>query len=118
MSTETKKTPSTERQANARVITPRVEIGEDEKSIWILADMPGVAGDGANVEFHDGVLSLEGRTALGQRSERIYRRRFTLADPQLIDLEKVAAHVANGVLRVDLPKAAKPEPRRISISSS
>jgi len=106
-------------RASARVITPRVEIAEDEKSIWILADMPGVAADGANVEFHDGVLSIEGHSAAGSpRGERIYRRRFTLADPRLVDLEKVGAHVSHGVLRVDLPKAAKPEPRRISVSSS
>jgi HSP20 family protein len=117
MNTEVTTARKNER-ASERVITPRVEIAEDEKSIWILADMPGVAADGANVEFHDGVLSIEGRTVGSPRSERVYRRRFTLADPQLVDLDKVAAHVAHGVLRVDLPKAAKPEPRRISITSS
>jgi len=116
MSTDVK--TSAEKRASARVVTPRVEIAEDEKGIWILADMPGVAADGANVEFHDGVLTLEGRTPNGQRAERVYRRRFTLADPQIVDMEKVGAHVANGVLRVDLPKAAKPQPRRISITSS
>jgi len=117
MSTEVK-TQSEDGRANTRVITPRVEIAEDEKSIWLLADMPGVAVDGANVEFHDGVLTIEGRSAVSPRAERLYRRRFTLADPQIIDLDKVAAHVANGVLRVDLPKAEKPQPRRISITSS
>lgn len=118
MSTDVK-VPNKNGRSNTRVITPRVEIAEDDKSIWILADVPGVAADGANVEYHDGVLTLEGRSAgAGARSERVYRRRFTLADPQIVNLEKVAAHVANGVLRVDLPKAAKPEPRRISISSS
>lgn len=105
-------------RTGTRVITPRVEIAEDDKGIWILADMPGVAADGANVEFHDGVLTLEGKTAVGPRTERIYRRRFTLADPRIVDLDKVGAHVANGVLRVDLPKAAKQQPRRISITSS
>lgn len=111
-------TTSAEQRAPARVVTPRVEIGESDTAIWILADMPGVAGDGAQVEFQDGVLSLEGRTAEGSRLPRFYRRRFTLADPQIIDLEKVGAHVANGVLRVDLPKAEKPKPRRIAITSS
>lgn len=111
-------TPSTEKRPPAHVVTPRVEIGETDSVIWILADMPGVAGDGAQVEFQDGVLSLEGRTADGSRIPRLYRRRFTLADPQVIDLEKVGAHVANGVLRVDLPKAEKPKPRRIAITSS
>jgi HSP20 family molecular chaperone IbpA len=115
MSTNVTPTTNAEKQPPARVITPRVEVAENDSAIWILADMPGVAGDGAQVEFQDGVLSLEGRAA---DHSRLYRRRFTLADPQSVDLDKVGAHVANGVLRVDLPKAEKQRPRRIAITSS
>ena len=42
-----------------------------------------------------------------------YRRTFTLSKE--LDADKVAAELANGVLRVRIPKAEHAQPRRISV---
>ncbi len=100
-------------------VTPPVEISENDKAIQIAVDMPGVGSNGATVELNDGVLSLEGAVEkTNGRRPRHYRRRFTLSDTNLFDLEHVAAKMSHGVLEVEIPKAAKPTPRQIKITAS
>lgn len=109
-------------QADSRTIqytAPAVEISETEKAIWLIADMPGVGSNGATVELKNDVLSLEGAVEKTERREpRHYRRRFTLNDPSLFDLDKVTAKMSNGVLEVEIPKMEKPRPRQIKITAS
>ncbi len=100
-------------------ITPPVEISENDKAIQIAIDMPGVGSNGATVELNNGVLSLEGAVEkVNGRRPRHYRRRFTLSDTNLFDLDHVAAKMTHGVLEIEIPKAAKPEPRQIKITTS
>ena len=100
-------------------VTPRVEVSETENAVRLYADMPGVGLNGATVELHDDVLSLEGSVEkTNGRAPRHYRRRFNLSDPALFDLEKVSAKMSHGVLEVEIPKAAKPQPRQIKIATS
>ncbi len=102
-----------------RYVTPPVEISENENAIQISVDMPGVGLTGATVEFNSGVLSLEGAVEkTNGRRPRHYRRRFTLSDANLFDLDHVAAKMSHGVLEIEIPKAAKPEPRQIKITTS
>lgn len=100
-------------------VTPRVEISETEAAVRLYADMPGVGQNGATVELHDDVLSLEGAVENANgRAPRHYRRRFNLSDPALFDLDKVTAKMTHGVLEVEIPKAAKPQPRQIKITTA
>ncbi len=107
-----------------RYLTPRVEVGETETAVWLVADMPGVATDGATVELDETVLVIEGVVEPADvekaesRPTRHYKRRFTLSDPALFDIANIKAKMANGVLEVEIPKASKPEPRQIKIATS
>ena len=102
-----------------RYATPRVEINENEKAIYLFADMPGVGSNGANVELNDHLLSMEGAVEKADnRPARHYRRRFTLSDPALFDLDAISAKMRHGVLEVEIPKTAKPQPRQIKIAAS
>ncbi len=99
-------------------VAPRIEVSETETSIWLAADMPGVGPNGANIEVNGDVLVLEGAVEKNEgREPRHYRRQFTLSDPALFDLEKIAAKMSHGVLDVEIPKAAKPQPRQIKITT-
>jgi len=96
-----------------------VEVSETKQAIRLSADMPGVGPGGVSVALDNDVLTLEG--AVGESDKqpaRRYRRRFTLNDAGLFDLDNICAKMANGVLEVQLPKAAKPEPRRIQITAA
>ena len=111
-----------------RTYVPDVDIREDEHALWLWADMPGVDQDSVEVELHDDVLRLEGRvstaglrrpvTALHRVQRRQLPRRFTLANGERFDRDKVSARLVNGVLEVKLPKAEKAKPRRIEVQVS
>ena len=110
-----------------RSFVPDVDIREDEHALWLWVDMPGVPQDQVDVELQDTVLRIEGRVATGdydglspvytEYNVGNYVRRFTLADAQHFDRDAIAARLANGVLEVTLPKAAKEKPRRITVST-
>lgn len=106
--------------------TPSVDIFENDKQITLLADMPGVGPDNLVIDLRDDTLTLEGDIppVVNQKEEPIYEeyatgrffRQFSLSE--VIDQEKIDAQMADGVLRLSLPKVAKATPRKISVRSA
>ena len=107
------------------VFTPEVDIFETEKAITLLADIPGVKPDKLNIDLRDNVLTITGDVdPAGKAGEedviieydtgRFYRQ-FTLSE--VIDQNKIDAKLADGVLRLNLPKVAKATPRKIAIKA-
>ncbi|MDI6795310.1 MAG: Hsp20/alpha crystallin family protein [Desulfatibacillaceae bacterium] len=109
-----------------RTFTPEVDILEKENEIVILADMPGVAAKDLNIGLADNILTLEGLTGDAEADNEMavvsefetgkYFRQFTLADS--IDQAKIEASMSNGVMRLVLPKVAKAQPRKISVTAA
>lgn len=104
---------------------PAVDIFENDDALTILADMPGVGDKGIEIDLREGVLTLLGKAEpTSQQGETIYQefshgnylRRFTLTDQ--IDQDKISAQLQNGMLRVELPKAARVKPRKIQVLAS
>ena len=108
------------------VYSPAVDIFENDGSITVLADMPGVKPSDLEIDLRENVLTLTGRvTPTGTSKElnvlREYRpgtffRQFTLSEA--IDQPKIDAHLTDGVLRLELPKVAKARPRQIAVRSA
>jgi len=107
-----------------RTYVPDVDIYETPDSLWLWADMPGVDEGSLEVRVADSVLSIEGRVAL-QEYDNLnpvyteynvgnYSRRFSLSNE--IDIENIKARMTNGVLALELPKAERAKPRRITVS--
>ena len=106
--------------------TPNVDIFETEKEITLLADMPGVPPDKLVVDLRDNVLTLEGDVASleAPKEESIYEeyatgrfyRQFSLSE--VIDQNKIDAQMADGVLRLTLPKVEKATPRKINVRAA
>lgn len=99
------------------VLTPAVDVFENDDHVLLLADLPGVGPDGLSVEFDKDRLKIEAKrpwkTPDGEAVTVTYRRAFDVS-PQ-IDAERVAASLENGVLRVELPKHAAVRRRRIPV---
>ena len=103
--------------------TPSVDIFENDNSITLLADMPGVNAAALSIDLRESVLTLTGHiTAPEQENEsdvlREYHpgtffRQFTLAET--IDQSKIDAKLTDGVLRLELPKVEKARPRQITV---
>jgi HSP20 family molecular chaperone IbpA len=108
------------------VYLPAVDIFENDNTITLLADMPGVKASDLDIDLRENVLTLTGRvTAAGGAKEssvlREYRpgtffRQFTLSEA--IDQPKIDAQLTDGVLRLELPKVEKARPRQIAVRSS
>jgi HSP20 family protein len=121
---QTQNTESTERTRAGVTYTPRVDIWETAEGLHLRADLPGVSEDALDVRLDDRVLTIEGEVAIQEYSNlqpvyteyRIgnFTRRFVLSDD--IDAQAIQARLANGVLDLTLPKAAKAKPRRIAIT--
>lgn len=107
------------------VFTPDVDIFETEKSITLLADMPGVQTDGLTIDLRENTLTLSADTRPMQHKNEEdvfieygtgkYYRQFTLSE--IIDQEKIDARLNDGVLRLTLPKVEKATPRKIEVKS-
>ena len=113
-----------ERSRKIPVITPVVDIYENDDEILLHADLPGVAKDNINVNIDNGKLELSGLRKLESKGvatwqelgEVEYQRTFSV--PQTIDVSKVNAELKNGVLKLHLPKAEAAKPRQIEIKAA
>lgn len=101
---------------------PAVDIYESEDELLLIADLPGVPAEGLrlaldrmNLTIQGSILENEGKEQATASDGRAtdYRRTFIL--PLGIDPDKIRAELADGVLRVHMPKAAARPPRQIQI---
>ncbi len=108
------------------VYSPSVDIFENDHSITVLADMPGVKAEDLKIDLRESVLTLTGPISAPEREKesdvfREYRpgtffRQFTLAET--IDQARIDAKLVDGVLRLELPKVEKARPRQIAVRTS
>lgn len=105
------------------VYSPAVDIFENDNSITVLADMPGVKAENLKIDLRENVLTLTGPVTSPEAPTesdviREYRpgtffRQFTLSET--IDQTKIDARLTDGVLRLELPKVEKARPRQITV---
>ena len=120
-------TPGTTVQREERTqpeFSPVVDIYDQGEEIVVVADMPGVPGDGVDIHLDRGTLTLRGKVKPGRdEGQMVYQefqvgdfvRTFTLTED--IDAGGIAAELQNGVLTLRLPKAAERKPRKIPVKS-
>ncbi len=117
------KTPESYRD-RVPVLSPPVDIYENEQEILLLADVPGVQEDGLSITLEKNELALHAKRHLAEEPGSVLARDFRDGDyyrsfmvPQGIDAEKVEAELKNGVLHVHLPKSDGLKPRRIQVKA-
>lgn len=123
---KTQNTAAMERIRNVKTFVPRVDIYETRDALFLIADMPGVDEKTVDVELEKNILTISGRVEDSKVKDHTlvfseyevgdYERAFTLSDE--IDREKIKAIVKQGVLRLELPKAEKVKPKKITINAA
>ena len=102
----------------------RVDIREDENSIVVKADVPGMEQKDINVKVDNGMLTISGERTFSDeehkdkyhRVERAYGRfSRSFQMPNTTDPENISATYKNGVLEVTLPKREEAKPRSIQV---
>jgi len=105
---------------------PSVDIHQESDKFVVRADLPGVEPKDISVTAENGVLTVSGERKFerseeqksGSRFERVegrFVRRFTL--PENVQTDNIRARHVNGVLELTIPKAAAPEPKKISVET-
>lgn len=105
-------------------VVPPVDVFENDASITLLADLPGVAKEQLNVRVDGETLVLEATAATAASPQDMelvyaeaqypsYRRQFTLS--RELDASRIEAQLRDGVLRLTIPKSEEARPRRIEV---
>jgi HSP20 family protein len=112
-----------QRPANVWRALP-LSIWQDESSIFLEAELPGVPEQNVDITVHEGVLTIkaqrpdqEGRDYL-HKGRAFGRFEHAITIPEQVDSERVEASLTNGVLRIMLPKLPQAQPRKIALKSS
>jgi HSP20 family protein len=105
---------------------PSVDIHQEADKFVVRADLPGVEPKDISVTAENGVLTVSGERKFehteeqkgSSRLERVegrFVRRFTL--PDNVQTDNIRARHSNGVLELTIPKAAAPEPKRVTVET-
>ncbi len=104
---------------------PVVDIVDNNESIIIKADLPGVDKKNISIDYKDRVLTIKGERVDENeaKDEHYYKRErvsgsfmrsFTL--PASVDADKISADYKDGVLKIEIPKPEEQKPNRITIN--
>ena len=103
---------------------PLVDLKEDEKSLVVEAEMPGMAADDFEISLVDGGLVIKGekkkeKEEKGEnyhRLERVYGSFHRIVPlPCQVDRDAITARYRDGVLTVTLPKSQTEQARTIKV---
>jgi HSP20 family protein len=100
-------------RAQLAYVTPAIDVLQSENEVLILADLPGVKAADLDIEFDKDVLHVVGRR---EAAGYAYKRSFTLSRD--IDPESISAELADGVLKLHLPKHPSRRPRAIQVKTT
>ena len=118
---------------NGQQLVPSIEIAETDSAIEVTAEMPGLERKDVDISIEDDTLTIRGEKKVEQsadggndkreknvqhseRSYGVFLRVLQL--PPGIDPSSVEATMANGVLKITIPKPAKPEPKKIEVKEA
>jgi HSP20 family protein len=104
---------------------PPVDVYEDEHSVTLKIEVPGIDEKDIDVRVENNTLTVHGERKFEKdekeenyrRVERQYgsfTRTFTL--PNTVDTENVSANYDKGVLKIKLAKKAEAKPKQIKVN--
>jgi HSP20 family protein len=104
---------------------PPVDIYEDEHTIAVKMEVPGIDEKDIDVRIDNNTLTVHGERKIEKeekeenfrRVERQYgsfTRSFTV--PSSVDTGQVSAHYDKGVLKINLAKKAEAKPKQIKVN--
>jgi HSP20 family protein len=103
---------------------PSVDISENEQSIVLEAELPGMKSEDVELSIENNVVTIRGERKFEKKEEKdnyhrversygSFTRSFTL--PRTVTGEDAQAEFQNGLLKVTLPKREEAKARKIEI---
>jgi len=114
------------REAPDAIWAPAVNTYEDKEAFVLSCDLPGLDQKDVNLKLDRDTLTISGTRKLEHEDQKenyqrvecvfgTFSRSFTLGPT--IDVDKIEAHMENGVLKIRLPKREESKPKQISIKA-
>jgi HSP20 family protein len=114
-----------EEALSTTTFAPAVDVYEDEHSITLKIEVPGIDEKDIDVRLENNTLTVHGeRKFEKEEKEENYRRierqygsftrSFTL--PNTVDVDKTSADYDKGVLKISLAKKAEAKPKQIKVN--
>ena len=108
-------------------LMPRMDVRDTRDSLEITVELPGIAQEDVKIAVDDDLLTISGEKKaqkdvkqesyrLSERTYGAFSRSITL--PGNVDVDKVTATMANGVLKLVAPKTAAAQSKTIEIKSN
>lgn len=97
----------------AKVAALPVDMYEDDTHYHFLFELPGVAKENIQIEFHEGILSVSAEKTRADKKQPV-QRKFKLPADALSD--SASAKLENGLLHLSFEKIVKPQPKQITIA--
>lgn len=97
-------------------LRPAIDVLENGDGMRILADVPGVSSECANIEIEAGRLRIE--CTRRARDGSTVRYATSLLLPDTIDASSLTAELRNGVLQIAMARSEAARPRRIEVRSA
>lgn len=92
---------------------PRLDTSEDEKNLYITAELPGLTKDEVKVSIADGALTIQGKKERKEEKKEMNFHRIErsfgefvrqIELPEGYKKDKISAKLTDGVLSVTVPK--------------
>jgi HSP20 family protein len=117
-------TENGERTEAGKVFSPYTDIHETERAVVISMEVPGVDKESIDIRLDKGVLTVKGtvdstkyetlRPIYTEYNVGNFVRTFTVSTK--IDAARIVAAVVDGVLTIELPKAAEAVAKKIVVN--
>lgn len=96
-------------------------VSEDEKQVYVEAQVPGVDADKIEVTFDKGVLWIKGQQEQEEKDKKYYRKAassfsYHVRLPDTVSAsEEPEASCKNGVMKVVFQKTPETQPKKIAV---
>lgn len=103
---------------------PAIDMYETDDKLTVEVELPGLEAKDVEISLEDDILHIKGERRFSSevkeenyhRIERAYGMfERTIPLPRKVDEDKVSATVADGVLKIEMPKAEEAKPKKIPI---
>jgi HSP20 family protein len=110
-------------------LMPRMDVSETDKEYVVTAELPGLERNDVEISLEGNMLTIRGEKKMetpqddkdknlhvNERSYGVFYRVLEL--PAAVDPATVQATMSKGVLKVTIPKPARPESQKIEVKEA
>lgn len=101
--------------------TPLVNIWEDEHTVFVDAQLPGVKIEHIELYASGNSLTIKGARQQAERTWHLQEWNFSEFDrtvelPSAVDVDKIEASFSDGILNIKMSRIANVDPKKIMIN--